>query len=147
MAREEAARAVVTEKMGSVAVEMEVVETAEAKTAVAVRVEEGGGEGGGGDGGGDGVGGEGGGDGEVPGTETTAVYTTTQPNARKARTRMLARPFGQRGGATGWNTCRVAALQGSKMVTIHSLRSRDIKSPGRVDTNSAVSPLGRPALV
>ena len=50
MAREEAARAVVTEKMGSVAVEMEVVETAEAKTAVAVRVEEGGGEGGGGDG-------------------------------------------------------------------------------------------------
>ena len=84
MAREEAARAVVTEKMGLVAVEMEVVETAEAKTAVAVRVEEGGGEGGGGDGGGDGGGGEGGSDGEVPGTETTAVYTTTQPNARKA---------------------------------------------------------------
>ena len=82
-----------TEKMGSVAVEMEVVETAEAKTAVAVRVEEGGGEGGGGDGGGDGGGGEGGGDGEVPGTETTAVYTTTQPNARKAWTRMAGTPF------------------------------------------------------
>ena len=89
--------------------------------------------------GGDGGGGEGGGDGEVPGTETMAVYTTTQPNARKARTRMLARPFGHHSQSGARPVGRRAqALQGSKMATIHSLRSRDIKSPGRVDTNGAV---------
>ena len=61
-------------------------------------------------------------------------------HARRGRA-WLARPFGHtqpKWRATGWKTCRVAALQGSKMATIHSLRSRDIKSPGRVDTNGAV---------
>ena len=50
---------------------------------------DGGGEGGGGKGGGEGGGaggGEGGGgDGEVPGTEATALQSTTQRSARKAR--------------------------------------------------------------